>query len=239
MACGSCNLCGHRKGPIRGPDSPTYEPPRRIELAETTKTMGDVPPDGINALTFVGGKLPSEVRGRDAVHLAVIPVMADVVVYPGQHLGMVTPDGHVASPSAATTVGIVDPYLKNPVFPGEWFYLFLYPRTITSLRHVWTHPSFPREEVVREVETVVVPTNRWGVPLSPSVESSMKWLRNYFYGKDIEMIVDSFVLSDGAEYVTMYGTEWEGDIDHEVFPHIETVSGHTFVERPVYYSCSC
>ena len=39
-------------------------------------------------------------------------------------------------------VGIVDPFLKEPVEPGERFYIFLFPNTVTGLRHVWTHPAF-------------------------------------------------------------------------------------------------
>lgn len=81
-------------------------------------------------------------RRRDAVHIAVAPVTASERLSPGQHVGFVS-EGDVETVGVAETpIGIVDPFLREPVQPGERFWLFLYPNTITGLRHVWTHPAF-------------------------------------------------------------------------------------------------
>ena len=81
-------------------------------------------------------------RRRDAVHIAVVPVTADQPLSPGQHVGLTHPDSAEMAGPCDNNIGIVDPFLVNDVKYGERFWLFLYPGTITSLRHVWTHPAF-------------------------------------------------------------------------------------------------
>ena len=91
------------------------------------------------------GKIHWRPEKRDAIHLAVEPVEALVTLRPGtrvivengkaRHSDWDTPEAH----------GIVDPFLDDPVEPGQKFWLVLFPRTIHSLRHVWTHPAFPDE----------------------------------------------------------------------------------------------
>lgn len=75
--------------------------------------------------------------GRDAIHVAIVPTVAPERLFPGQH---VNANGFRHYP-----VGIVDPYLTVPVEAGQTFFLFLYPGSVTSLRHVWTHPQFQPE----------------------------------------------------------------------------------------------
>lgn len=79
---------------------------------------------------------------RDAIHLAVDPVVAGMILAPGEKIGIV--DG-IAYPAGSTVPcqGIVDPFLPRNVARGESFWFIMNPRMVTSLRHVWTHPDFP------------------------------------------------------------------------------------------------
>lgn len=81
------------------------------------------------------GKIITSPQCRDAIHIAIAPVTAAETLRSGQH---VSAQGSLAEPH----VGIVDPYLRRPVQKGQQFWLCLYPLTVTSLRHEWTHPSF-------------------------------------------------------------------------------------------------
>lgn len=83
-------------------------------------------------------------RRRDAIHIAVAPVTAAEPLQPGQHVGFVASDTeHVGTTDSSDChIGIVDPFLKQAVNKGERFWLYLYPNTVTSLRHYWTHPAF-------------------------------------------------------------------------------------------------
>ena len=77
----------------------------------------------------LGQLVTDPTAGRDAVHVAVIPMLAVATLQPGQRLAN----------------GIVDPFLAEPVRPGQWYYLCLYPGTVTGVRHAWSHPAFPDE----------------------------------------------------------------------------------------------
>lgn len=81
-------------------------------------------------------------RRRDAVHIAVAPVTAVERLSPGQHVGLVQPDNLELTGPCEDNIGIVDPFLPSHVEKGERFWLFLYPDTVTGMRHIWTHPTF-------------------------------------------------------------------------------------------------
>lgn len=84
------------------------------------------------------GTVPPEDAQRDAIHIAVVPMIAAVDLRPGERVGLV--DGK-AGP-ARHAIGVVDPYLNCTVLKGERFWLCLNPNTVTGMRHHWSHPRF-------------------------------------------------------------------------------------------------
>jgi hypothetical protein len=94
------------------------------------------------------GKLIAGDAQRDAIHIAVAPVVAGEELKAGYHVGLNEAGEAVGR---TTSIGIVDPFIHTHVRKGETFWLFMYPNTITSLRHDWTHPAFKDEPpVVKE-----------------------------------------------------------------------------------------
>lgn len=101
------------------------------------------------------GHLCDDTAKRDAVHIAVAPTVAPCDLLPGQHVDA------TGLPDKSRAVGIVDPYHVGGIGKGQRFWLFLYPGTVTSLRHDWEHPAFvaPATAKVVPVETPVAPSD--------------------------------------------------------------------------------
>lgn len=164
---------------------------------------------------------------RDAIHLAVEPMVATVVLNPGQH---VTAKGLPAIPSRG--VGIVDPFLIAPVQPGERFWLVVYPRMIHSLRHVWTHPEFHDEPEVAALNTDNLRTQ------------SEAWMR-----AEAERLDTGYhALIEAARNFVKYGDyfveggKFEGEsLGADFWTHWERITGESagdaFGEH--FLSCSC
>ena len=99
-------------------------------MADFAPQLGSLVPDGENR--------------RDAVHIALAPITADVLLRPGDHVGIQDGKTFFSSERTERTIGVVDPFLRDEVKRGERFWLCLYPGTVTSLRHIWTHPVFEK-----------------------------------------------------------------------------------------------
>lgn len=93
------------------------------------------------------GTIINENEKRDAIHLAVEPVIAGTDLLPGDHIALNY--GRAVRAPLGQGLGIVDPFLTQRVNEGDRFWLVVYPRQITSLRHVWEHPAFPASELQR------------------------------------------------------------------------------------------
>ncbi|WP_374633974.1 hypothetical protein [Ferrovibrio sp.] len=162
------------------------------------------------------GKLLPEGTPRDAIHIAVAPVVAAYgELQPGQRvtLSLWREEGPVAYASEDQVDGIVDPFLTAPVKEGERFFLFLFPNTITALRHEWSHPAFPAQQ-----------------PMGADRVASEAWLRNYAerYCANYEEMVSGAVSRRGYCFGDDDGPPQYRNAAAEFWHHIEVVTGKKF-----------
>ena len=94
---------------------------------------------------------------RDAVHVAVLPVIADGSYKPGTPVGFSPGSSEEVRGAGVMLVGIIDPFLKRSVKSGERCWMFLFPNTVTGMRHCWSHPDVPDETPVAVCRTDGVP----------------------------------------------------------------------------------
>lgn len=178
------------------------------------------------------GQLIDGEAHRDAIHIAVYPATAGDYLEPGDHVGLDKGDGRAVM-AGFTKIGIVDPYLKYTVKPGERFYLFLYPNTVTSLRHEWTHPAFEpapvvapdAERVERAKKNIIAIAALCGVEYDDLMNGAAEYLRcgEYLHMGDNEAYKQWF-WGNAAEFWTDY----------------EAVTGATVDDKDAsFFSCSC
>jgi hypothetical protein len=182
-----------------------------------------------DALETLGTIIGPEQK-RDAIHLAVVPVKASHRMFPGDNVGIL-PDGE-ASTHVKDPVGIVDPFLVEGVTGGQWFWLVIYPRKITSLRHVWSHPAFPDEAEV----TPPAPT----APHDPH----RKWLEDFASSIDVTYNSLMEAANDFQEHDEYFsqGGKFEGIyVGVEFWEHYVAVTGKDVPgdKRENFFSCSC
>jgi hypothetical protein len=183
---------------------------------------------------------------RDAIHLAVDPAVAVEVLQPGQDVGFVVGGVGVTD----NPVGIVDPFLKAPVQVGEQFWLVVYPRQITSLRHVWSHPSFEDEEdEVIETDDFTAERAEFVKELD-GTNASRRWIENY---ADSVGLGNGEIMEAAGEWITSQedgnwgeylnrGELLDGvQLDNEFWTHYEKVTGVVLKEddKQNFFTCSC
>ncbi len=185
------------------------------------------------------GVLIDEFQHRDAIHIAVAPVVAAEPLKPGQHVGFVQ-DGDTAivgpiadgsrSPQNKAVIGIVDPFLTVAVKKGDRFYLFLYPQTITSLRHEWTHPAFGLESTI----------------MPPTKSASVLWIKEFADELDqtYNRLMDAAQLWVDDEDYTFDNSERYKRVDGAKWPifwrHFEVVTGTKVKDHNAhFFTCSC
>ncbi len=196
-----------------------------------------------DAVATMGTILPDDAGGRDAVHVAVVSAVSDVALRPGQDIGVEHVEGqrdvraHAVS-STREGVGKVDPYLTANVKPGQRFWLYLYPRSITGLNHNWSHPAFPD---AKPGELYVNPGSKL---------ASEQWIKQYAEGLDV---TSNNLMEAADDWVKagdyFYGPERHGYHGHlegvstnpEFWDHYERVRGIKVDQdrRENFFTCSC
>ena len=198
--------------------------------------------DALETLGMIIG--PNE--KRDAIHLAVDPAIAVEVLQPGQDVGFVEGGVGVCN----DPVGIVDPFLTNPVMPGERFWLVVYPRKITSLRHVWSHPSFKDEP---EIQSASGSTSEDRIEFIKELDGtnvSRRWIENFadrvgLTYDELMRAADDWIRSQEngswGEYLNR-GPLLDGEyVPDEFWPHYQKVTGKQIAHeyRGNFFTCSC
>jgi len=194
---------------------------------------------------------------RDAIHLAVFPAVAGTDLRPGQHV--ILEDGVALPVPRGEGFGIVDPFLLVKVKAGWRFWLVVYPREITSLRHVWEHPSFPSSidrVVVTEpagfhypdLSTHPDPVEREAAERAAVAEKRVAaetWLRDYAgdmgFDFDDMLVGAENAASWGNDYIVIHDSDASGPIPEEFWDKFEDYTGESvrFDKRETSFSCSC
>lgn len=98
------------------------------------------------------GTMETKKEPRDAIHVAITPVYHtyrnSLEVRPGDHIGLIRGDDEVAKENSVEKIGIVDPFLPKDIeIPWyTWFWMLVYPNTVTAMKHFWEHHAFLFED---------------------------------------------------------------------------------------------
>lgn len=166
------------------------------------------------------GQLITDDQKRDAIHVAVCPVIAPDWLEAGCHVDF---NGQGRA-KRKDCVGIVDPFIEGPIRPGDKFWLFLYPNSVTSLRHEWEHPKFKETKEEPKEDS---PSVRWLVGFAADAGLSYKDL----------MEAAANYINDHDNYLCE-GDRWDGFyMPDEFWDHYYIVTGKK--SSGSFFACSC
>lgn len=167
------------------------------------------------------GKIITTQQKRDAIHVAIAPVVAAQNLRQGQHVtlfgGKAAIQGTKVGYKTVTTenIGIVDPFLLGPIRAGEPFWLFLYPGSITSLRHEWLHPAFQDKDGLE----------------------AKAWLEHFATTNDLSY--EELITIAESEFGVREGQDLYCNVPPEFWVFYELATGKAPLRKHEYFSCSC
>lgn len=189
---------------------------RKIDLEQFTPKLGQLITDGE--------------KRRDAIHIAVAPVTASEDMTACDWLKL-RPDlgGDMVSLvyDKKDAIGVVDPFLYGQIKKGQRFWMFLFPGTITGLRHVWSHPAFKS---------------------APQKAYAEEWLRGYAlrlypYETDPQKAFETLIENLKEKHIQAWGHDLYGLNDLEdsgtLKEYAEEYLGIKIDWEDYSFSCSC
>ena len=178
----------------------------------------------MDASTLGLGKLITGDQVRDAVHIAVAPVTAADTLMPGQHVGL---DSDGRAGASDKPIGCVDPYLRTPVREGQRCWLFLYPGSITALRHEWSHPAFGAEAI-----TPAVWSRRWIEAFAGELDQAYNRL---MAAAELWVSDQDYTYDNSETYKDVDDAKWP-----EFWRHYEIVTGQPAKRSgDHFFTCRC
>lgn len=202
----------------------------------------------------MGAILPDDVGGRDAVHVAVVAVtVGGGPAWAGRDVGVeLTASGYIANGNIKPHVGILDPFVKDTIQGGQRCWLYLYPRSITSLAHAWSHPAFPETDTLPTPGGQTERSQAWLREFCarsdcPPYEEMLRILERAANGETSGSFRDESDDSDAGYYridansFYIGGVDASGKIPDEFWIHAEKITGRpiSLKKKPEYFSCSC
>ncbi len=177
----------------------------------------------------LGQLLEYDFYRRDAVHIAIVPVVAGCQLRPGQGIGFRNNGNTEIVIGVPNPIGIVDPFYKGGfIEEGQRFWMLLLPNTITSLRHEWTHPAFKEETLpVKDTSYAQQRMERFAKYIHSTVEDVLETLAEGVKNGDVYVGDDT----TQEKYNEHADDLWD---DYEVL-----TSKHVSNRREIYFSCAC
>lgn len=186
-------------------------------------------------ITTLGTLLKGEIQ-RDAIHIAIMPVITHRDLYPGESVKLIPGTKNTVmgcERDSTDCVGIIDPFLEGYIPGGSQVWMFLNPNTITGLRHEWTHLKVDNNTNISDNEH-----EDW------LRSFACKW--NFDYDNMIKQATttptDDYSNIITAEGIDLHSRGELGD-DHELFwRHIEALTGKMYDyyhREKICWSCSC
>lgn len=123
------------------------------------------------------GTVPTGNEGRDAVHVAILPAKAGENLLPGKHVRI---DANGLAVGDGESIGIVDPFGES-VSIGKWFWLCIYPNSITGLRHHWSTPSLDH---TNEIEWITTFAAKWKYSFTEFMNAAREFITHGTYLDD-------------------------------------------------------